>query len=183
MNWSRAAFSFHVVERMVVSRCVVCSAEVHSPQAEHVRSDWHQYNLKRKLASNPPIPLDKFLLKRSAFSRLQAKASQQVTTCWLVNLTSSLPAIADLPLGILGGLLLWSVRKEFQSEKALWRRLEVTVSPYRVPWRAFQWIRPARRSNYDFGSGKSSVSWLFVAVIITAIGITSSAEHARVFGK
>ena len=42
--------------------CLACAAAFSTPaeQKEHYRSDWHRYNLKRKLAELPPISADGF---------------------------------------------------------------------------------------------------------------------------
>ena len=42
--------------------CLACAAVFGTPleQKEHYRSDWHRYNLKRKLAELPPISAEGF---------------------------------------------------------------------------------------------------------------------------
>ncbi|CAG9110762.1 unnamed protein product [Plutella xylostella] len=45
--------------------CITCQVLFKNPelQREHYKSDWHRYNLKRKVASIPPITLEDFELR------------------------------------------------------------------------------------------------------------------------
>ncbi|VDP80742.1 unnamed protein product [Echinostoma caproni] len=67
--------------------CSTCNVEV-SPQdrTNHVRSDWHVYNLKRVVASLPPIPEDIFLLKKQAFCEPAPQAEKVCLSSSLIIL-------------------------------------------------------------------------------------------------
>ncbi|KAJ3047917.1 hypothetical protein HK097_011044, partial [Rhizophlyctis rosea] len=53
--------------------CLACHVAFHTAdqQRDHMRTDWHRYNLKRKVADLPPIPLETFAakLKQQAVKR------------------------------------------------------------------------------------------------------------------
>lgn len=55
-----------------VFSCMTCRLLVTNQehQREHYQSDWHRYNLKRKVASLPSVSLDVFLNKASAHEAL-----------------------------------------------------------------------------------------------------------------
>lgn len=45
--------------------CITCQVMFKTPelQREHYKQDWHRYNLKRKVASIPPVTLEEFELR------------------------------------------------------------------------------------------------------------------------
>ncbi len=45
--------------------CTSCSVVFKEPelQRQHYKTDWHRYNLKRKVAELPPVTLDAFNVK------------------------------------------------------------------------------------------------------------------------
>ena len=64
--------------------CITCRLLVSSPesQREHYQSDWHRYNLKRKIASLPPVSLDLFIDKASAQNALLLAAESVKQSNW-----------------------------------------------------------------------------------------------------
>ena len=45
--------------------CLACQVAFQSAQGQrnHYQTEWHRYNLKRKVVSLPPVPLDQFNAK------------------------------------------------------------------------------------------------------------------------
>ncbi|PAA47494.1 hypothetical protein BOX15_Mlig010294g1 [Macrostomum lignano] len=56
--------------------CISCGVILASSaeQREHYKSEWHRYNLKRKVANLPPIPIDEFNLKKTLFAKSDYEA-------------------------------------------------------------------------------------------------------------
>ena len=48
--------------------CITCHVAFHNAQLqrEHYKTDWHRYNLKRKVVALPPISVEKFKEKVAA---------------------------------------------------------------------------------------------------------------------
>eukprot|EP00958_Prasinococcus_capsulatus_P019845 scaffold2514_cov373-Prasinococcus_capsulatus_cf.AAC.6 len=53
---------------------------------EHYKSDWHRYNLKRKVAGLPPVTREWFESRRAALQAATAAPSQEAST-WICQLT------------------------------------------------------------------------------------------------
>ncbi|CAH0405903.1 unnamed protein product [Chilo suppressalis] len=60
--------------------CITCQVIFKTPelQREHYKLDWHRYNLKRKVANIPPVPLEEFE-KRALEHKEQSKNDHQST--------------------------------------------------------------------------------------------------------
>lgn len=58
--------------------CITCQVLFKSPelQREHYKLDWHRYNLKRKVASIPPVSLEEFEQRAREHKEQAATVSQ-----------------------------------------------------------------------------------------------------------
>jgi len=70
--------------------CVTCRVQYGDGEAQrlHYKSDWHRYNLKRKVASLPPVTEAFFFEKSSKLSTVKATKSENASTllrCALCN--------------------------------------------------------------------------------------------------
>eukprot|EP00043_Microstomoeca_roanoka_P007527 m.72438 g.72438 ORF g.72438 m.72438 type:complete len:500 (+) comp13858_c0_seq1:794-2293(+) len=69
--------------------CITCRVGFHSPdsQREHYKTDWHRYNLKRKVAALPPVTAEAFrsrvLAQRATdeAARREAATTYECSTC------------------------------------------------------------------------------------------------------
>jgi pre-60S factor REI1 len=66
--------------------CIACQIGFHSAdqQREHYHTDWHRYNLKRKVVSLPPVSAENFaqrLQTQRDEARVQEQESQQANEC------------------------------------------------------------------------------------------------------
>jgi len=60
--------------------CTACQTVFEDPekQRKHYKTDWHRYNLKRKAAEMPPLPLEAFLAKMSTHEEQMKLLSGEV---------------------------------------------------------------------------------------------------------
>jgi pre-60S factor REI1 len=60
--------------------CLACHVAFKTAdiQREHYRSDWHRYNLKRKMVELPPVSADMFAQKVTGKSRNRLSLSKSV---------------------------------------------------------------------------------------------------------
>ncbi|CAB3238508.1 unnamed protein product [Arctia plantaginis] len=58
--------------------CITCQVRFKTPelQREHYKQDWHRYNLKRKVASIPPVTLEEFEIRAKEHRELSENANQ-----------------------------------------------------------------------------------------------------------
>lgn len=58
--------------------CITCQVLFKTPelQREHYKLDWHRYNLKRKVASIPPVSLDEFERRAREHKEQEASVNQ-----------------------------------------------------------------------------------------------------------
>ena len=62
--------------------CITCRVAFNTAQEQrdHYKTDWHRYNLKRKVVGLPPISAEKFKEKVAAQAN-QAAVSDQLSEC------------------------------------------------------------------------------------------------------
>lgn len=72
---------------MTTSICPACQVELQdASRKEHVRSEWHIYNLKRAVAGLPPLPEAEFSKKQAFFASTSGASGIQEAS--KVTLTS-----------------------------------------------------------------------------------------------
>lgn len=75
---------------MSLYTCISCRVQFSDAdvQRAHYKSDWHRYNLKRKVASMPPVTAENFqerVLSQRAAAEQQLADVHSVTTCATCN--------------------------------------------------------------------------------------------------
>lgn len=62
--------------------CTACQTmfDDSEKQRKHYKTDWHRYNLKRKVAEMPPLPLEAFLAKMSTHEKQMKVLSGEIKT-------------------------------------------------------------------------------------------------------
>lgn len=55
-------FPLSIMSNKTIFTCVTCNIAYNDAdlQRDHYKTDWHRYNLKRKVAELPPIPYEAF---------------------------------------------------------------------------------------------------------------------------
>ena len=72
--------------------CLACTVvfEDADIQRAHYKTDWHRYNLKRKIAELPPITYEEFQLKvQFQTQKKEGKLQEKSTACKVCNKTFS----------------------------------------------------------------------------------------------
>ncbi|KAJ1550761.1 hypothetical protein HK405_015956, partial [Cladochytrium tenue] len=71
--------------------CLACQVAFKSAehQRDHYRSDWHRYNLKRKVADLPPVTQENFALRLSEVSSSSSSSSSAKPLPWKVQLATA----------------------------------------------------------------------------------------------